>query len=206
MLPPPHHLVAAVPYKYQQSQLASGWGDPSNILLNPKDGYYYAAIWNRNQVGLQAPGICVMRTNHLLDPASWRAWDGAQYTVRFADPYTLAPGAEAQHICTVTNLPAGSVEDGCAAHGLFWSEYLQKFVATLGCDQARTPVFKYATSDDLIVWSTALDLLTMKQAANISSFVRSGMNYPTFIDPALAGRDRNFGIIGKEPYLLTIYI
>jgi hypothetical protein len=56
--PPPHHLVAAVPYKYTQNQLAYGWGDPSNIIKHPKEDYYYAAIWNRNQVGLQAPGIC----------------------------------------------------------------------------------------------------------------------------------------------------
>ena len=40
---------------------AYGWGDPSNIMKHPKDGFYYAAIWNRNQVGLQAPGICMMR-------------------------------------------------------------------------------------------------------------------------------------------------
>jgi hypothetical protein len=204
VLPPPHHLVAAVPYKYQQDQLASGWGDPSNILLHPSDGYYYAAIWNRNQVGLQAPGICMMRTNSLLDPASWRGWDGAGYTVSFADPYTLPPGSEAQHICTVTNLPAGSVKDGCAAHGLFWSEYLSKFVVTLGCDQARTPVFKFATSDDLIHWSTASELLTMKQAKNITDLVHNGMNYPTFIDPTMADRDRNFGVIGKDPYLFWV--
>jgi hypothetical protein len=48
--PPPHHLVAAVPYGYNQSQLAYGWGDPSNILKHPNEDYYYAAIWNRNQV------------------------------------------------------------------------------------------------------------------------------------------------------------
>ena len=36
--PPPHHLVAAVPYGYNQSQLAYGWGDPSNIVKHPKDG------------------------------------------------------------------------------------------------------------------------------------------------------------------------
>jgi hypothetical protein len=220
--PPPNHLVAAVPYKYNQvtharthslthslthllnhslnhslnhllnhslnpslqSQLASGWGDPSNIMKHPTDGYYYAAIWNRHQTGLQAPGICMMRSNHLLDPKSWRAWGGAGYTVSFADPYTLEPGTlnllnnnqhtthsplstpppppsppptgtEAQHVCTVTNLPAGDVESGCAAHGLVWSEYLKKFVVTLGCDQATTPVFKLATSDDLIHWSEA---------------------------------------------------
>ena len=143
-LPPPQHLVAAVPYKYRQSQLASGWGDPSNILLHPTDGFYYAAIWNRNRVGLQEPGICMMRTNNLLDPTAWRAWSGKGYTVSFANPYLLKPGTEAEHICTVTNLPAGNVEDGCAAHGLFWSAYLKQFVATLGCDQARTPVFKCA--------------------------------------------------------------
>eukprot|EP01043_Picozoa_sp_COSAG02_P065585 COSAG02_NODE_9943_length_2068_cov_9.540378_2_plen_128_part_00 len=91
------------------------------------------------------------------------------YTVPFANPYTLSPGTEAQHICTVTNLPAGSVEDGCAAHGLFWSEYLSKFVVTLGCDQARTPVFKLATSDDLIHWSSASELLTMKQAKTLQA-------------------------------------
>ena len=36
--PPPHHLVAAVPYKYTANQLAYGWGDPSNIMKHPKDG------------------------------------------------------------------------------------------------------------------------------------------------------------------------
>ena len=63
-------LSIQVPYKYNQTQLASGWGDPSNIIKHPKDGHYYAAIWNRNQVGLQAPGICMMRTNNLMDPSS----------------------------------------------------------------------------------------------------------------------------------------
>eukprot|EP01051_Picozoa_sp_SAG22_P011813 SAG22_NODE_1170_length_5261_cov_96.345796_4_plen_414_part_00 len=210
VLPPPHHLVAAVPYKYRQDQLASGWGDPSNIILHPTDGHYYAAIWNRHQVGLQAPGICMMRTNHLLDPASWRAWDGKAYTKAFANPYTLEVGTEADHVCTVTNLPAGSVEDGCAAHGLSWSEYLQQFVVTLGCDQARTPVFKYAVSDDLIVWSNASTLMTMAQAKNLSRFgpggqstmVHNGINYPTFIDPA--SKDRNFGVIGQRPYLFWV--
>lgn len=158
------------------------------------------------KVGLQAPGICMMRTNELLNPASWRAWDGSSYTVAFADPYTLAPGTEGQHVCIMTNLPAGSVEDGCAAHGLFWSAYLEQFVATLGCDQARSPVFKYAVSDDLINWSEAQVLLTMDQAKKLSSFVDNGMNYPTFVDPTAptAFGDRNFGVIGQNPYLFWV--
>ena len=71
-------------------------------------GYFYAAIWNRNQVGLQAPGLAMMRTNDLMDPGSWRCWDGNAYTRSFASPYTLEPGTEAEHVCQVTNLPAGT--------------------------------------------------------------------------------------------------
>lgn len=40
---PPHHLVAAVPYGYNETQLAYGWGDPSNIVKSPKDGYFYVS-------------------------------------------------------------------------------------------------------------------------------------------------------------------
>ena len=54
--PPPHHLMAAVPYVYDETQLAYGWGDPSNIVLNPNDGYYYVAMWNRHQIGKQKSG------------------------------------------------------------------------------------------------------------------------------------------------------
>ena len=208
--PPPRHLVASVPYRYNQTQLASGWGDPSNILRHPSDGHYYAAVWNRNRVGGQAPGICMMRTRDLLDPAAWRAYGGAArgYSVRFADPYTsIAPGAEGEHVCTVTNLPAGGVEDGCAAHGLFYSAYLGKFVVTLGCNQASTNVFKLATSDDLVHWSDAQVLLTVEQAKTLApAFVRLGFNYPTFIDPTAptALGDSNYGTIGQHPYLFWV--
>ena len=203
--PPPHHLVAAVPYQYNQSQRAPGWGDPSNILRHPVDGYYYAAIWNRNQVGLQAPGICMMRTNDLMDPASWRAWDGKAYTKSFVSPYGMVPGTEGEHVCTVTNLPAGSCvplpgeKRGCQAAGIAWSVYLKKFVVTLGCGSN----FQWATSDDLITWSDP-QLLDVRHnmPANQSKIVRA-MNYPTFMDPTApqAFGDKNFYTIGQNPYL-----
>ncbi len=203
--PPPHHLVAAVPYKYTQNQLAYGWGDPSNIIKHPKEDFYYAAIWNRNQVGLQAPGICMMRTNNLMDPSSWRAWDGKAYTKSFVSPYDLKPGTEAEHVCTVTNLPAGSCvhikgkQQGCQAAGIVWSTYLEKFVVTLGCDSS----FKWATSDDLITWSEPVEFhLRDGLSANVSKVV-VGMNYPTFMDPTAPKKmnDRNYYTIGQHPYL-----
>ena len=204
-LPPPRHLVAAVPYPYNATQLAFGWGDPSNIIKHPTDGHYYVAIWNRNQVGLQPPGICMMRTATLLDPASWRAWNGSAYTVRFVSPYEVEPGREGEHICAVTNLPAGSCVPiagkprGCQAAGLSWSTYLQTFVAVLGCGET----FRWATSDDLIVWSELKDLdIRAGLSPNVSKMVRA-INYPTFLDPASPRDfgDRNYGTIGRTPYL-----
>jgi len=207
--PPPQHLVAATPYGYDESQAAFGWGDPSNIMKHPTDGHYYAALWNRHQIGLQAPGICMMRTNNLLDPKSWRAWNGTNFSVPFANPYTLEPGTEADHICVVTNLPAGDVHTGCAAHGLVWSEYLQEFVVTLGCMQASDADprhFQLATSKDLIHWSEPQQIDPRNNLdPNISKFVVN-MNYPTFMDPDAPKQygDKNFYTIGQKPYLFWV--
>jgi len=202
--PPPHHLVAAVPYGYNQSQMAYGWGDPSNIVKSPKDDFYYVAFWNRNQVGLQPPGICIARTKELLDPSSWRGYDGATYTRTFVSPYTMAPGTEAEHVCVVADLPA----PGCAAMGLVWSTYLEKFVVTMECGEAMGGAIQYATSDDLIAWSAATPLYNENDLpANIRKNVTS-MHYPTFMDPTApkAFNDDNFFTIGAEPYLYWVSI
>ena len=173
-------------------------------MKHPTDGHFYAAIWNRNQVGLQAPGICMMRTDALMDPSSWRAWDGASFTKTFASPYTMEPGTEADHVCTVTNLPAGNTQDGCAPAGLVWSTYLHKFVVTLGCGSS----FQWATSDDLIVWSAPMPLdVKQHMPANVSKMV-VGMNYPTFMDttaPTAFGDD-NYYTIGQHPHLFWVSI
>ena len=33
---------------------------------------------------------CVMRTQTLADPTSWRAWDGTAFELQMTDPYTGA--------------------------------------------------------------------------------------------------------------------
>ena len=195
--PPPAHLVAAVPYGYNESQLASGWGDPSNIIL--KDGFFYAAIWNRNVVGLQAPGVCMMRTADLADPSSWRAWDGAGYTVPFASPYTLPPGTEGRHVCTVTNLPLG-----CPVGGMAWSAALQLYVASLDCSLQGGAHFYYATSPDLIRWSAPATLYTHSDLPANASKVVTSMSYPTWVDPD--PNDPNFGTLSAEPWLSWVSI
>jgi len=197
--PPPNHLVASVPYGYNQSQIASGWGDPSNILFNPTDNYYYAAIWNRNQVGLQAPGVCIIRTNILSDPTSWRGWGGSTYNISFVSPYTMEPGTESDHVCTVTNLP------NCPLGSMVWSTYLNLYVATMDCSLQSGDQFYLATSTNLIEWSTLLPLYGKKDLpANVSATVTS-MSYPVFLDPTVTN-DINFNNITDIPYLFWVSI
>jgi hypothetical protein len=196
--PPPGHLVAAVPYGYNQSQLAYGWGDPSNIVRAP-DGFFYAAIWNRNQVGLQAPGVCVMRTADVTDPAAWRAWGGAGWNVSWVSPYTMAPGTEAEHVCATV-----VTTEQCMPSGVVWSTYLSLFVITLDCINRQSALYM-ATSPDLVHWSNVTAFYSM---ADLPADVRrnvTSMTYPTFIDPT-AQVDGNFGAIGQDPPLFWVSI
>ena len=198
--PPPAHLIAAVPYVFNQTQLASGWGDPSNIIRNPTDGLYYIGVLNRNQVGLQAPGICFARTADLTDPTSWRAHaGGGVFNVTWVSPYTLPPGTEAAHVCSVAaGLPA------CMPSGLVWSTYLELFVLTMDCIDRQHGSYM-ATSADLVTWSNVTEFYTICDlppdvAKNVTS-----MTYPSFIDPTTVEAG-NFMSIGQTPPLFWVSI
>jgi len=201
--PPPNHLMAAVPYVYDETQLAYGWGDPSNIVLNPKDGYYYVAMWNRNQIGKQKSGICIARTRELLDPSSWKGWDGRGFSTTFVSPYSMDPKApKDQHICTVIeNIPTL-----CAALSMVWSVYLEKFVMTIGCFDELSKSFYISTSDDLIHWTPMRPFFDADMVPPRVKKMITSISYPSLLDPlAFSSRgDRNFYTIGKEPYLFWV--
>jgi hypothetical protein len=69
----------------QTIQLAYGWGDPSNIIKHPKEDYYYAAIWNRNQVGLQvsvdvSDDQMTASMHYTAGLALWCLWCSVRYS------------------------------------------------------------------------------------------------------------------------------
>jgi hypothetical protein len=187
-----------VPYKVNNTQLASGWAGPSNFFKNPREpGFFYVAVVNRNTVGLQPAGICFMRTRDLTDPSSWRAYGGGvSYNVSFASPFTIAPGTESAHICTVANLPP------CTPHGVVYSVYLELFVITIDClsvDGSSTWM-GMSTSPDLVTWTPAVEFYSQKDLPpNVAKNVTS-MTYASFIDPSQAEAG-NFGAIGQDPSL-----
>ena len=202
--PPPSNLVAAVPYVYESSRTVFGWGDSGGITPHPTNGYYYVAMNNRMAKGLQSNGTCVMRTSSLLDPRSWRGWDGAAFTVPFVSAYTLPPGEAARHICTVLNPFMASP---CTVLGTTWSVYLRAFVATLGCwpDAQPGPINNtifWTTSTDFAHWTPPQPLFTPPALPHTQFYL-----YPSLLDADAPSRgDQNYASIGQTATLTFVRV
>mmetsp|Transcript_10761 Transcript_10761/g.16509 ORF Transcript_10761/g.16509 Transcript_10761/m.16509 type:complete len:418 (-) Transcript_10761:543-1796(-) len=199
---PPHHLVFAVPYPYESQNLAYGWGDPSNMILSPRDGYYYVAMWNRNTIGEQKSGICIARTRHLLDPTSWRGWDGSNFTsILHNSPYHRNNKYLTNYICE----PIKNFSSECTIFGIVWSVYIEQFVATIGCGTPdKSKSFYISTSNDFIEWT---DMQAVYGRDDMDEDVKkkvTSFNYPSLWDPRSPTlyHDRNYNTIGQKAYLL----
>lgn len=122
----------------------------------------------------------------------------------FASPYSMPPGTESQHICTVVNLPAPE----CAALGMTYHAASGTFVVTLGCMGAQGRNFYYATSADMLHWSEAAPFFsTADLPKNVSAMV-TNINYPTLMDLSApsAFSDNNFATVGSSPHLFWVSI
>jgi hypothetical protein len=195
---PPTHLAATIPYPYEPDGGRFGVFSPSNII--EKDGYYYAMLLISAGYKAQRPGACLMRTKDLSDPASWRAWDGAGFTVRFINPY-IEPSAEpTTHTCH----PVSYDQIGQIERSLTYNTYLDKYFL-IGVDtefdqtaQEEIRGFYYSFSDDLIHWSDR-QLLVETPACVPGGSVAGYGSYPAVLDPS--STDRNFNTVGQTAYL-----
>jgi PKD repeat protein len=198
--PAPAQLVAAAPYQYATGAGPLGVFDPSNVLFRPDDGYYYATVRVEAHAAQQG-GICLMRTSDLSDPTSWSAWDGTGFGVRFINPYLEPDEPPAAHVCTV--LSPGLLPYGNST--LVYSSYLQKYVF-LAVSEKVDPTsgqtvggFYYSLSDDLVHWSDQQLLMEGVLTWRHQCGDEDPVLYPSLLDPA--SPDRNFGTIGRHPYL-----
>jgi hypothetical protein len=196
----PAHLIAAAPYQYASGTGPLGVFDPSNILYRPDDGYYYATVRVEAHAA-QEGGICLMRTSDLADATSWRAWDGAGFGVRFINPYLEPDEPPSAHVCTPLspgNLPYGN-------SSLAYSSYLHKYVFVAVSEKTDPSTgqtvggFYYSLSDDLIHWSEQQLLMEGVLTWRHQCGDDDPVLYPSLLDPA--SPDRNFGTIGRHPYL-----
>lgn len=184
----PPALVAVVPHQYNPDWTRALW-QPSNIVKSPRDGYYYALVQydaHAADGSVNVQGMCLMRTDNLAAPSSWRAWDGSGFGVQFRDPYTAAaPGAD----CTLVSPSVGAL-----TYGLSYNTFADEFIAV----GVRAAGFFYSTSADLINWSAARPLMAATQV-----FTPGGeppfLTYPTLIDPTSSSP--SFDVTGQAPYL-----
>jgi hypothetical protein len=194
----PMDLVAPSQYRYSPTSGHAGFYMPSNIIYRP-DGYYYVLIGTVHYKA-QDNGVCLLRTRTLWDPASWRAWDGQSFSVRFIDPYVETTEPPENHVCT----PVPGLSEQMSA-SLTYNTYFGKYIA-VGAENRIDPVsgakitgFWYSLSSDLINWSP--ETLLMRAPTEFEHQCSDGdtVQYPSLLDPTSPAR--NFGITGREPYL-----
>lgn len=183
--PAPDHIVAVPPETYIPDGGSFAYWQPSNIVLNPADGYFYALL-HRIYAPLGAGGhvnaACVMRTQMLSDPASWRAWGGEAFDLSLREP--------GQPPCTI-------VSGFALTYNLTYNTYLEAFVA-VGHASGGVPVngFYYMLSDDLVNWSRPMLLMPAE-----FSYTTDG---PYLAYPALVDHDSpspSFDVTGQTVWL-----
>jgi hypothetical protein len=193
--PSPDNLIAAPPAPYTPDAGSFAMWQPSNIVLNPHDGYYYAMVARIHapyEQGGHVNSACVMRTQSLDDPATWRAWDGEGFDLAMQDPYTtpgLDPVADA---CEVVE-PLG------LTYSLTYNSYLEAFMAV---GHAYSPVavrqngFYFVLSKDLVHWSRP-QLLMPAEFVNTTN--GAYLAYPSLVDPD--SPSLSFDVAGQDVYL-----
>lgn len=185
-------LVAALPSRYRGDLgRHAGYFNPSNIVT--RDGFFYSLVF---AVGLdpQKGGTCLMRTDRPEDPASWRAWDGSGFTVRFVDPYRDSDNPAA-HVCA----PVGKGSLGSPVSSVVLHRPTGLYVATLAAARPEGMGVFVATSPDLISWSKAVLALPMTISGKQGCGEAAAWNYPSLLDPD--SPTRMFETVGDRAWL-----
>ncbi len=192
---PPDNLVAAVPYRYVVGNHASAYGynSPTNIL---KIGRFYYALINDWPYKLQPGGPCVIRTSDVFDPSSWRAWDGKDFVIRFADPYRETIARPEQHVCAPVLV--GAVDS------LVWHPRTGIFLVTQFApdDRFDGPGFYIQGSRDLVHWSKPSLLVKLRDLRAYEEPGKWTYAYESLLDPTSS--DRNFSTVSDTPYLYYV--
>ena len=193
---PPRNLVAALPYRYVVGNRASAYGynTPTNIL---KIGAAYYALINDWPYRAQKYGPCLIRTSDVFDPGSWRAWDGKNFTIRFADPYREPIAKPEEHVCD----PVLAGE----AHSLVQHLQSGTFIITQFARDDRfdgPPGFYIQGSRDLIHWSKPTLLVRFSDLQATDGPGSWTYGYESLLDPA--STDRNFSTVSDTPYLYYV--
>ncbi len=203
-------VVAAAPFRQDVGQgRHRGFFNPSNMV--GKDGYIYAFVsttgWEGQHYGAttgwegQHYGACLVRNRNPLDLAGWRGFDGAEFSVRWRDPYAQKASYD-QPVCKPLE-PFGFPVSAVLRHRPS-ENWLALWEAPRIEGKFPTSGFYYATSRNLIDWSLPVLLAAtpiMYQPCGAGESNRNGtvLAYPSLLDESAEGR--NFDNAGDTPSL-----
>lgn len=186
---PNEHLIAAVPQAYQPDGGQVGLWQPSNIVQHPDDGSYYMfAQLDVHEGARNITGLCLLRTDDLATPSSWRAWDGEGFDHEFVDPYAAG---------VVAGEPCPSVVDS-PGWSLTYNTHLEQFVLLTETGRLDPAGVYFRTSGDLIHWGPP-QLLIEWRVGFATGFATPFEAYPSLVDPDSG--ELSFTTVGQTAWL-----
>lgn len=185
---PGSDLIAALPYRYDEvTGHHVGYFNPSNMVLD--NGMLFMMVF-ATEVRTQRPGNCLLRTDRVSDPTAWRAWNGKGFETAFVDPYTTSPAGDA-HVCA----PVGAGHLRWPVTSLVRHAPTGLFIALM-MNAARDGGVFYATSPNLVDWSSPVKLMSGQGEGGYRCGDAAPVAYPSLLDPNSS--DRNFMTIGNS--------
>jgi hypothetical protein len=176
-------VVAAAPFRQEVGQgRHRGFFNPSNIFTDGAFHYFFAATtgWDG-----QPYGACLFRSDGVADPASWRAWDGKSFSIRFPDPYRGGdkPGRACRPIepfpapvgAVVRHRPSGA--------------WVAVFQAKANGGRFPQSGFYAAASRDLLSWDAPRLVLAGKTLYDEPCGAGGLIAYPSLLDRDAVGRN-----------------
>lgn len=188
------HYIASAPRKYQPDWGSFNRWQPSKIVQNPADEYYYALVHRIDDPAGSDQNVyaaCAMRSPDPADPTSWRAWDGQGFNLKFTNPYQESGDEGEAEQCQ-------PVSRRDLTYDLTYNSYLEKFVAVGHVSGGvETTGFYFMVSDDMVNWSSIYLLME----ADFSYTTSEGpyLAYPSLVDHN--SPSRTFATTGQTPYL-----
>jgi hypothetical protein len=172
-------LVAAIPYRYDGREgRRSGYFNPSNIL---RRGDFLYVFMLAEGLGAQRRGACLVRRPLDGGPSDWRAWDGAAFSVAFADPYRVEVGDPSRHVCTPVEGVSSTISS--VVESTTRGGYLAVTAATRRDEDGiwRSGIW-WTTSADLLRWSAPRLLLEASLLWRRDCGAPAAFAYPALLD------------------------
>ncbi len=180
--------VAAVSYALSPTGTTyTGYFNTSNIVK--RNGYYYMLDFVNDTV--TGGRTCLLRTNNLADPTSWRGYDGSGFTAT-----TLPVAGSAAAACVGVRgglLGVTSSLQYIPRKGIYIGVF--QYVTQLPGDKALVPGVYYSTSADMVNWTPMQRLLVLPSISGMGS-TDEATAYPVLMDPF--SKTRNFETIDSN--------